>query len=133
MHVDELTTECFSPKCRANSSITYPGLMNVNLEILQTVKSTHSHIEIFLQSDDGIYDLEIMNRTVDMCRFFRDLSYEPILQVGLKLYKSSSNFLTSCFMKKVILSQIFNYANCFTNTFIFMLGRVHFKRSKIKC
>lgn len=80
--------------------------MNVN--IIETVKSTYSHIELFLQSADGKYDLEIMNRTIDLCRLFRDVTYEPILQVGYRLYKSSSNFLRSCFIKKVIAMHLMN-------------------------
>lgn len=104
VHVDELSTESFSPKCRVNSSVTYPGLMNVHVDILETVKTSFSYIELFLQSDNGAYDLAIMNRTVDMCRFFRDVTYEPILQVGLRLYKSNSNFLTSCVIKKDLVA-----------------------------
>lgn len=102
MHVDEVSTESFSSKCRVNSSVTHPGLLNINLDILETVRSQFSKIEIFLKSDKDAYDLELMNRTIDMCRLFRDISYEPILQVGLRLYKTNSNFLTGCFIKKVI-------------------------------
>lgn len=83
--------------------------MNVNVDVLETVKSTFSHVELFLKSSDGKYDLEIINRTVDLCRFFRDLSYEPILQVGYQLYRSHTpNYITDCVMKKVTLVRVVN-------------------------
>lgn len=79
----------------------------MNVEILESVKSTYSAIELFLQSLDGKYDLEIVNRTIDLCRLFRDVTYEPILQVGLRLYKSNPNFIKSCFIKKVVLYVVY--------------------------
>lgn len=92
--------------------------MNMNLDILETVKSAFGSVEIFLQSTDGKYDLELMNRTVDLCRLFRDITYEPMLQVGMRLSKSSSNYLTGCFMKKVISLNVFSCSNALRNFFI---------------
>ncbi|KAJ6632809.1 hypothetical protein Bhyg_17551, partial [Pseudolycoriella hygida] len=98
--VDNVTIESFSTKCECNTSVTPPGFLNVHINMLEAVHNRYSHTELYLQSDNGKYDLEVVNRTVDMCRFFRDVTYEPILQVAFKLFKSNSKFFTSCFIKK---------------------------------
>ncbi len=102
-------------------------MLNLNVDILETVKNEFSHTEIFLQSADGVYDLEIINRTIDMCRLFSDITYEPILQVGLRLYKSSSKFIRGCVIKKVINYEV-HFITLIENI-IFELGHLQLEKS----
>lgn len=96
-----LTTVALSPKCRANASLTNSAVISVNIQLLDNIKKPFSYVAIFLESSSGTYDMEIMNRTIDMCRFYRDIKYEPILQVGVRLFQQASSFPTLCPIRKV--------------------------------
>lgn len=61
-----------------------------------------SRVEIFLQSPDtGRYDMELLNRTIDICTFFRNSLYEPLLQIIYGLMLENGNFPKSCPLKTV--------------------------------
>lgn len=96
------TNETFSPKCRSNASIDNLGRFSLHAQILNVIKHPFMHQAIFFESDDGRYDMELINRTVDLCKFYKNKRYEPILQVIFKLFENYfTHWLTSCPMYKV--------------------------------
>lgn len=57
--------------------------------------------EIYLDTGNGKYELEFMNRTIDVCKLFRDGRYEPLLQLLYKVLLKYTNFLQKCPVPKV--------------------------------
>lgn len=59
-------------------------------------------VQFIFESSPDIYDMELMNRTIDFCRFLRDKRYEPILQIFYRIAREHTNFVTKCPVLKVI-------------------------------
>jgi len=82
---------------------------------LETVRQPYLHVGLYFESSEGIHDLEIMNRTIDLCKFYKNKRYEPILQVVFKLFEETlSHWARSCPMKKV------NHLRCHSLVFYYI-------------
>ncbi|XP_037038088.1 uncharacterized protein LOC119075675 [Bradysia coprophila] len=88
------TVETYSPKCRGNSSVTDSGKFSLHLEFLGNVRNMIMETVICFESNNGICDMELINRRIDLCKFYKNKRYEPILQVAFKTFE---NFLTHWF------------------------------------
>lgn len=96
------TVETFSSKCRANASFADTGIFSLYVEFLNNLRQPFVHTELYFKSDNGNYDMELVNRTIDMCKFFRNKRYEPIVQVVFKLFEGYlTHWFSSCPTKKV--------------------------------
>lgn len=97
------------------------------VEIRKEIKRPFIRIEMKMGAGDGPIDLQYLNETVDICRFFRIKSYQPVLQVLYKSTVEQGDYPTSCPIKKVktLLSidgrftLLFNQFNCFTEVAAF--------------
>lgn len=59
-------------------------------------------VELFLQSPDThLYDMEVVNRTIDICRLFKNILYEPLIQIIYGIALESGDFPNSCPIKPV--------------------------------
>lgn len=104
------TVETYSPKCRGNSTVTDSGKFNLHLEFLGTIRSLIMQTVICFESNNGMYDMELINRTIDLCKFYKNKRYEPILQVAFKTLENFlSHWFTACPIKRV-----FHFDNSFT-------------------
>lgn len=94
--------EVYSPKSKVNLTFAESGKFDVNIEFLDKIRKPFIQTGLYFESDDGKYDLEVLNRTVDMCKFYKNKRYEPILQVIFKLFEDTlSHWARSCPMNKV--------------------------------
>lgn len=60
------------------------------------------HTGVYFQSDNGNYNIELLNRTIDLCKFYKNKRYEPILQAIFKLFEEyMPNWFTRCPTNKV--------------------------------
>ncbi|KAJ6645472.1 hypothetical protein Bhyg_00678 [Pseudolycoriella hygida] len=49
-----------------------------------------------VDSGNGLYDMEYLNRTISVCRLLSDSKYEPFLQLIVRTTLSASNFPKKC-------------------------------------
>lgn len=56
---------------------------------------------VMVDSGNGLYDLEYLNRTINICRLLGDPKYEPFLQLVVRTTLPSSNFPKKCPIGKV--------------------------------
>lgn len=54
-----------------------------------------------MESGNGVYDMEIVNRTINLCEFFINPRYEPIIQVFYKAVSRNAVVPSSCPVQKV--------------------------------
>lgn len=80
------TEQIFSPKCRINATFADSGKFNLYVEFLNIIRNPFMHTALYFESENGKYDMEVLNRTVDLCKFYKNKRYEPILQVIFKLF-----------------------------------------------
>lgn len=57
--------------------------------------------EFYFDSGDGKYELEIVNKTISLCRLIREPRYERILQLFYKIMLQYGNFPKKCPVPKV--------------------------------
>lgn len=76
--------------------------------VYEQLSHLYGHVEIFLQSaDSGRYDVELINRTIDMCKMFENNLYEPLMQLIYGIMLEHGNFPKSCPVKPVCSLKIF--------------------------
>lgn len=88
---------------KVNLNVT---INNNSLNIYFTVKEQIAHLfarlEMFMQSSDSNrYDIELINRTMDSCKFFKDSLYEPLMQLIYGIMLEHGNFPRTCPVKVV--------------------------------
>lgn len=55
-----------------------------------------ARFEIYVNSGNGLIDLKYINETIDMCRFFREKTYMPLLQIIYRTIEDQGNYPKSC-------------------------------------
>lgn len=73
------------------------------MEVLKILPDMFVQFEFYVDSGSGKYEMEIANRTINICRLFREPRYEPILQILYKLVIQHGNFPKRCPIQKVKL------------------------------
>ncbi len=73
--------------------------MFVNLA--QTVPNVYVQAVITIETSDGIYDLQLINKTIDGCKFLHNPGYEPIVQVFYRELTRTGTFPKRCPFTKV--------------------------------
>lgn len=84
-----------------NSTLYSNGSLDVNMEITKPFPEMFVRSEMYLDSGLGKYELEILNKTINMCRIFQDPRYEPLLQLVYKIILQYGNFPKRCPIQKV--------------------------------
>lgn len=85
-------------------TITSISSFDLNYKVKEQIDHPHAQIEIYFQSmESSRYDVELLNRTVDLCKLFTDRLYEPLIQIFYKIMLEShgNNWIKSCPVKAV--------------------------------
>lgn len=100
--ISNVTVESHSPKCRINNSFADTGTFSVNVEFLKRIRNPFMHTDLYLESDNGKLDMELLNSTVDLCQFYRTKRFKPVVQLILKLFEEHfTHWFKSCPVNKV--------------------------------
>lgn len=112
----------YSDKYEVNVSMI-KNAVNFHLRIKEEVPNPILLIESFFQSPDtGKYNVELMNRTIDVCLLYGNVLYEPLAQIVYKIIQEYGDVPKSCPIKAVriyvlsyniSLNLEFNYLNQF--------------------
>lgn len=88
------------------------------------------HTEIYLESDRGNYNLELLNRTVDLCQFYQNKTFKPLVQLILKLFEEHfTHWFKSCPVYKV--RNILMWSENWGNDTVFPLQGVYYLRNVV--
>lgn len=90
-----------------NSSISTNGALSLYINAVQDVSNLHAKVVILVLSSSGNYDLVLANTTVDVCEFYRNKKYVPILQMFYRTFTKTGTFPKSCPIRKVKISDNF--------------------------
>lgn len=96
-----MDSESFGNIIKVNASLSQSGAISIFVEILENYNHPIVFVKLFIDSGTGWYDFEVMNRTVDVCQFFRNKRYEPLLQIFYKVLLESGPFPKACPIRKV--------------------------------
>lgn len=98
------------------------------LNVLQNVRQQYyAKVIIKLESSNGNYDLELINKTMYTCDFFNNPKYEPIAQVFYRALTKSGTFVNRCPITKVYEFDYYHFSSQLTQ---FVLRR-NYTLSKI--
>lgn len=96
---------------QVNSSLSSNGSISVYLTSQRVLTNVYAKIVINIESaDHQVYDLEFINKTVNVCEFLDNKTNEPLLQGLYSVLNKDRSFPTSCPLRKVyrmMLNHIF--------------------------
>lgn len=80
------------------------GSLSLYVNILTNILNPYVSALVYTDSGNGLYDLEMLNSTVNVCMFFENKQYAPLLQVAYKTLKKEPGVVlpTRCPIIKVI-------------------------------
>lgn len=106
--VTKMSIKSFVNYGEVNSSISTSGAISIYVNILQDISEMNAKVVILIESSSGNYDLELVNKTINVCEFFRNRRYEPMLQVFYKSINKGGNLPKSCPLRKVMIADNLN-------------------------
>lgn len=76
--------------------------VSFHIEIKEEIPNLFLRAEVFFQSpENGQYNFELINRTIDACKFFSNKLYEPLFQVAYRMVQQYGDVPNSCPIKMV--------------------------------
>lgn len=105
---------------------------NVLLKIKEEIANPFIRTEVYFQSpESGLYTVELMNRTIDICTFFTNKLYEPTFQIALRIVQDYGDFPRSCPIKVVChLATIFHRLKILNKS---ILENLSLRKCDIRC
>ncbi|KAJ6640897.1 hypothetical protein Bhyg_05830, partial [Pseudolycoriella hygida] len=93
-----LNISCYSidENYRLNATTYADGSFDVDWIVLKTLPELFMHVELYMDSGSGKYEMELFNKTFNFCRFAREPRYEPLIQIIYKMVLLHSNYPTKC-------------------------------------
>lgn len=120
VEISNVTTKTFVSSIEIKSTVSTGGSLSFYWNVLEDLPlPLYAKAKVMLKSSSGYYDLEMINRTIEVCKFFNDRKYEPILQVFFKLFIKTSKFPSSCPIRKVNLYNVFRKFQKEINSLLF--------------
>ncbi|KAG4070838.1 hypothetical protein HA402_011064, partial [Bradysia odoriphaga] len=99
--ISDIKVQTFSPKCQMNASVDASGILSIYVEFSKSIRKPFMHTEIYLESDRGNYNMELLNQTVDLCKFYKRKSFKPLVHLILKLFEDHfAHWFKSCPVSK---------------------------------
>lgn len=101
-----MSTKSFSDELKLNATTdTNAGSLSFYANVLTKISNPYFIALAYTDSGNSRYDLELFNRTIDICMLLQNRRYEPLLQIVLKMLKNQSgNFIPrKCPINKVEL------------------------------
>lgn len=107
IHNYNLSAYSLSDKVSINASIINLEGVSLYINVKKNIERPFIRFEIYVDSGKGITDLKYLNETVDMCRFFKNKTYLPFIQILYRILVDQGNYPSSCPIKKVNIDPLF--------------------------
>ncbi len=102
IHSSKAVYENFSDKMLLNVSVSKLKGLTVYLNLVEDFNELYTDVSLLVDiNDKNDYDFDVVKRTINTCRLFKEPTYEPVIQYLYKLFLSSGNFPTDCPIRKV--------------------------------
>lgn len=96
-----VSSTVFSDKYDLNVTLI-KNVLTIYFRVNEDVADPIIWAEVFFQSlDTGQYNVEVMNRTIDMCIFYTNKLYEPLIQILFQIMQKYGDIPNSCPLKMV--------------------------------
>lgn len=70
--------------------------------MLEEFNDVYTEVSLVVDlNDKNVYDFDVVRRSIDTCRLFKEPTYEPVIQFLYKQFLNNGNFPTECPIKKV--------------------------------
>lgn len=94
--------ESFTDKMFVNASASKAKGLSVYVNLVEEFTELFTDVSLVVDlNDNNEYDFDLVRRTIDTCRLFKEPTYEPVIQFLYKLFVDGGNFPTDCPIKKV--------------------------------
>ncbi len=86
--------------------------LSIHVQIKEPLIKPIIRSQIYLQSlENGQYEVELMNRTIDVCKFLSNKLHEPLLQIAYQIVQDYGTAPDSCPVKEVCFGQQIFFVN----------------------
>ncbi|XP_037032987.1 uncharacterized protein LOC119071961 [Bradysia coprophila] len=88
VYFTSVSTKSFSTEVKLNSTVdTAAGSISLHINVLTNIFKPYLLALAYTDSGNDRYELELFNSTIDLCMFWENNQYEPLLQIAVKLLK----------------------------------------------
>lgn len=88
VYYTNVSTKSFSDELKLNTTIdTTHGSVSLYMNVLTNIFTPHVFALAYTDSGNGLYDLELLNQTINICALFENRHYAPLLQLVYKQLK----------------------------------------------
>lgn len=102
IHSTKSVYESLTNKMFVNATVSKVKGVTIYLDVLQDFNELYTDVSLVVDlNDKNVYDFDVVRRTIDTCKLFKEPTYEPVIQFLYKLFLNSGNFPTECPIKKV--------------------------------
>lgn len=96
------------------------SVVDTLVDLKSTFQQMYLHMSIDVDLGNGKFDFNAMNRTIDVCRVYRDRKYEPFIQILYKSVLPSCNCPSRCPIGKVKIFKFLMHEPAFELNFRFL-------------
>lgn len=94
--------ENLSDRLLLNASVNVLKGLTIYLNVFEEFDELYTEVSLMVDiNDKNDYDFDVVRRTINTCRLFKDPTYEPVIQYLYKLFLARGNFPTDCPIQKV--------------------------------
>lgn len=102
--IKNITTTSVSDKVVVKSYISKDsGSFSVNFKILEDIPIVLADFEVNLQTQKSVYDMHVISRTIDFCKFFENRNSDPLLNIVYDTVLSFGVLPQNCPIKAVCI------------------------------
>lgn len=105
VYYTNVSTKSFSDELKLNSTVDKTvGSVSLYMNVLTTIVKPYVTTLAYTDSGNGLYDLELLNHTVNICTLLENKHHSPLLQVAYRQLKKEPgvSLPSRCPINKVI-------------------------------
>lgn len=77
------------------------SVVDAYVDLRRSFQQFYVHMSVDVDLENGKFEFKVMNRTIDVCRLFRDRKYAPFVQMLYRSLLPSCNCPSRCPIEKV--------------------------------
>lgn len=97
-----------------NASVSLAKGLTLYLDVLEELDELYTEVSLVVDlNDKNEYDFDVVRRSFDTCKLFKDPTYEPVVQFLYRMFLEKGFFPSECPIKPVDFGKLFQFKSLF--------------------